>query len=98
MNELIGKKFKRYRYGLSTWTDVITEVGFRYEYLYVVKKQSGMSFIDYIKECMKNHTLGHKVKPYVKSKNGMSYDLDEIIVYNEPNTNRDTGKNNQQDS
>lgn len=32
MRDLIGRKFKRNKYGLSTWTDTITDVWIRYNF------------------------------------------------------------------
>lgn len=39
MNELIGQKFKRNKYGISTWTDIVQDISISYNYT-INNKQS----------------------------------------------------------
>jgi len=76
MEDLIGRNFKRNKYGLSLWTDTIRDVSFQFQLVEpVLIKRNGIQ--DYIKNHMTNSHKGYKIKVKINR----IYDLDEIIVY-----------------
>lgn len=76
MEDLVGRNFKRNKYGLSLWTETIKEVSFQFELVEpVLTKRNGIQ--DYIKNHMINSYKGYKVKVKINR----IYDLDEIIIY-----------------
>lgn len=84
ITDIIGKKFRRNVYGLSTWIDAIKEIHYVLEVnsklptkheagggmeLFKIRRRFGKEF-------------GYKVIPKVIGYNTVtSYDLDEIIIY-----------------
>ena len=81
MNDLIGKKFKRNKYGLSLWEDEIVEL---YYALHWVEPTNFKKIdVDKWKETFgENKKFGFKAIPMVKGKNSIGpFELDEIIIY-----------------
>lgn len=66
--QLIGRKFKRVKYGTSTFTGTITEVMIVFEKYYTLGQNYSKPF-KHEKACI-----------LVKSENGIVYSLNEIVL------------------
>jgi hypothetical protein len=64
MKELIGKKFKRNKYGLSDWTSIISEVGITRSTTFNPETRNAY----WIPEI------------WIRSSNGVVYDFSEIVI------------------
>ncbi len=77
--QLIGRKFRRNKYGISIWDDEITAITIR---LQLVKQPS---FLGSIGDQLKKRTESGKkygFKPMIQVKgNGCWYDINEIIIF-----------------
>jgi hypothetical protein len=77
MDELIGKKFRRNKYGLSIWEDTITSVELSYRLLYPISVKDYEPFVEYFLAKKEQGKKG--LIPYIMIND--KYNLDEIIVY-----------------
>ena len=79
MSEIIGKRFRRNKYGLSLWEDRVSEVVYHRELPGNIRERAL-----YYKNMSKNKGLGEKLVPKVIGVNTLgSYSFDEIIFYND---------------
>lgn len=80
-SEIIGKRFKRNKYGLSLWEDYVEEVIFEREIIVKSGKviPHDISIFERLK-MLKEHKIGVKLIPKVLGKNTLkSYSFDEIV-------------------
>jgi len=77
-NELIGKKFRRNKYGLSTWTDTIRQITIRRNY---TKKVNKFPMWSYIERLYDRSSYGWTVDIQVRGERENWYNLNEIVIY-----------------
>jgi len=77
--QLIGKRFRRNKYGLSSWEDEISEVYMSYHFV----NHPNWNGIQNIRKGIDNaKKLGWKPEFHIKAKStGNDYLLNEIIIY-----------------
>lgn len=81
MEELIGKKFKRNKYGLSNWEDIIRFVTIRRDFSNKLYKSPKMTLVTYKERLQNQRKYGYKAIIQVRGTSNIWYDLSEIIIY-----------------
>ena len=82
MNDLIGKKFRRNKYGPSIWEDRIIRVYLAYPLVRPINQQLVPFWSkEYAKEYEENRKYGFKVVPMIEGETSGKFNLDEIIIY-----------------
>ena len=83
MIDLIGRRFRRNKYGISLWEDIISEVGFETKWItasYVDIKKEDLSEI--AKKLGVEKKVGHMCVPYVIGTiSEQRYYFDEILIF-----------------
>jgi hypothetical protein len=89
LTDIIGKKFRRNKYGLSTWEDTIKEIHYSLSVNASLTpkfdKSTGKMYDMFTRlklDRLRGKKHGYKVVPKVVGYNSLtSYDLDEIIIW-----------------
>ncbi len=87
LKDLIGKKFRRDKYGLSLWEDIIENVEIRLNYQVDMTKfdfpKTASEFREQIKERRRQESfMGYKLDISVIGKSNKSwYSINEIVIY-----------------
>lgn len=76
LNSLIGRKFRRNKYGLSIWEDTISDISYSVDW---IKPASSHKWVEEMRE---NRKYGFKIIPRLKgTTTNIWYYFDEIIIY-----------------
>jgi len=82
MSDIIGKRFRRNKYGLSLWEDHVAEIIYERSYQEALKREKW--YPELIERIKKRKSSSFRLVPKVLGKNTLkAYDFDEIIFYND---------------
>lgn len=81
LDKLIGKTFRRNRYGLSIWQDVITEISIRYKLHFAPDRspKSQKEWWDFVNSS--HYMTWPRTFEIIIKGNGQWYSLNEIVIY-----------------
>ena len=79
INDLIGKKFRRNKYGLSVWEDSIIEIGWHQHLVSPISKLEEGNYFQNLKESKIQY--GWYPEVFVKGTSGHCYSFKEIVIY-----------------